>query len=142
MGNYQLTVNKKQAEVLLRALDLFSRIGLANFEEILRHPQWNNKRWTGANIDPYCDKYYRCSELLKMAKTLLTGLHKNASYGIAAPEVDEDSKIAYDTYQVIENHLAWDKNPKGGTTVDFRDPLRFSEESLPEITGTILCSSS
>lgn len=137
MSKYQLTINEKQVEALLKALDLFSRIGTAEFEEILRHPQWNSKIFTDTGVNAHCnygDKYYQCSDLLKTAKTLLTGLHRDASYSIAASEVDEDSKITYDIYQVIRNRLAWDRNPEGGVTVDFHKPLEFSEEPLPEIT--------
>lgn len=132
MSKYQLTINEKQAETILKALDLFSRIGTAEFEEILKHPQWDNKRFTDTNA--YLCKYDQCKILLKMAKALLTGLHEDASYGIPAPETDEDSKIAYDTYQVIRNWLAWYKNPEGGSGVDFHEPLKFSNESLPEMT--------
>lgn len=127
---YQLIITKEQSEVIIKALDLFSRIGSAQFDEVLKHPQWDNRKLVE---DDSIWKYESCNRLLAAVKRLLTGFPENASYGIGAPEVDEGSKMAYDILQVIRRQLAWDENPKGGVQVDFCELLQFAKHELPEI---------
>ena len=125
---YQLTISEKQARVIISALDFFSRIGIGQLEEILRHPQY-------ANIIFNNNATYKvCKELLDEPKRLLTNFPPNASYGIGNPEVHSDCTISYDLMQVIRHRLAWDNNPEGGIQVSFGKPMRFSnEEELAKI---------
>lgn len=129
---YQISVAEDHIDVITRALDLFSRIGTAQFEEVLKHPQWDDKRFIFPKNN-YIHDYNTCKELLRIIKRFLTGLPTNASYGISTPEVDERSKIAFDLLQVIRHRLAWDKHPKGGTQVDFDKPLQLAGHKLAEI---------
>lgn len=125
---YQLTISEKQAKVIISALDLFSRIGIGQFERILDHPQYMNKIFDDNT------SYKICQEHLKRIKKLLTGYPPHASYGIGHPKVHGDCTISYDLMQVIRHRLAWDNNPEGGIQVDFSKPMRFSnEEELAKI---------
>jgi len=128
---YQISGTEEHIDVIMRALDIFSRVGTAQFEEVLKHPQWDDKRFTGRS--DYIFDYNACKELLCVIKKNLTGLSANASYGIGALEVDERSKIAYDLLQVIRHRLAWDKHPKGGMQVDFNKPLQIADHKFAEI---------
>lgn len=49
---------------------------------------------------------------------------------ISSSDVHEDSKIAWDMYQVIRNKLTWDNFPDGGYTVDFDKPMKTSNQQL------------
>jgi len=125
---YQLFISEKQARVITSTLDLFSRIGIGQFERILDHPQYMNKIFDDNT------SYKSCKELLERIKKLLTGYPPHASHGIGHPEVHGDCTISYDLMQVIRHRLAWDNNPEGGIQVDFGKPMRFSnEEELAEI---------
>jgi len=124
---YQLTISEKQARVIMDALELFTRIGIGQLQEVLRHPQYQNKIFDD-------EKVYRESVvLLDQIKKILTGHGPNSSYGIACTEVHDDSNIAYDLLQVIRHRLAWDRNPKGGIEVYFNRPIQYSKEELAEI---------
>lgn len=125
---YQLTISEKQTRVIMYALDLFSRIGIGQLEEILRHPQYANVIFNNNAT------YKVCKELLDEIKRYLTNFPPHASYGIGHPEVHGDCTISYDLVQVIRHRLAWDNNPEGGIQVDFGKPMRFSnEEELAKI---------
>ena len=124
---YELSISEKQARVMVDALDLFSRIGIGQLREVLRHPQYERV------ILRDNESYKYCERLLDQIKKLLTGFGPSASYGIACPEVHDDSNIAYDLLQVIRHRLAWDRNPKGGIEVYFDRPIQLSKEELAEI---------
>ena len=127
MAKYKLVISEKQAKVIIQALDLFSMVGTAQFEELLNHPQWRKKVLT----DPTDNNV--CKTLLSEAKRVLTGFSQNASYSVLDGKVSEENRIAYDILQVVRYKLAWDKNPKGGMQIDFDKPSPLSEEPLPEI---------
>jgi hypothetical protein len=120
-------ISEKQARIIISALDFYSRIGIGQFREIVsafswwqRDEQWLNHR----------DEVER---LIHDAQFNLTGMPFNASYGIFSPEVPESAKIAWDIQQVIRHRLAWDRNPKGGMTVDFDTPMKSSTKDFPTI---------
>lgn len=58
--------------------------------------------------------------------TALYGLDTNVSYSVYGGDKGKNrspSIITYDMVQIIRHKLAWDREPLGGTTVDFGDPL-------------------
>jgi len=124
---YEISVSEKQARVMMDALNLFSRIGIGQLREVLRHPQYENKLI-------HDNETYRYSQrLLDQVKERLTGFETHASYGISSPEVHDDSNIAYDLLQVIRHRLSWDRNPDGGIEVYYDTPIQYSKEELAEI---------
>jgi len=110
-------------------LDFYSRIGIGQFEEIVHGSfifdwgspvSWNNQ-------------YDQIRHLLDGVKFNLIGMPFNASLGICGPDTPERAKIAYDIQQVVRHRLAWDREPKGGYTVDFDKPMQCSNLELPKI---------
>jgi hypothetical protein len=123
----EIEINEEQAKIIINALDFYSRIGIGQFIEIVLAFSW----WQ-------CDEQWfnhrnEVERLIYDAQFNLTGMPFNASYGIFSPEVHENAKIAWDIQQVIRYRLAWDRNPKGGMTVDFDDPMRSSTKDFPII---------
>jgi len=134
--SYCLVVSGTQVRTLLRALDLFARIGAGQFEEVLHHPAWEAKRLHLAFDIPEekekIEDFRVAGKLLQEAKRLATGFQGNASASIVSADVD--SRRAFDIYQVIANMLVWKEHPEGGMGVDFNEPKQWSDQPLPKMT--------
>ena len=121
---YTLEVSAEQAQLLVQALDHYSRTGIGQFEDV---------------INVY-DHDYRMSlhkkEELRAALNLAKGIAEHlasGSYGIRNPKVADKFRQAYDIQQVIRNRLAFDRKPEGDITVDFDEPRQISSVPLPTI---------
>ena len=122
---YNLNINKSQARVLIAALDLYSRIGLGQFEEVV------NVHDLALKLSVVTREGMRNG--LNFVKQL-AGHPPNGSYGIHNENVDDVFRVAFDLKQVIRNRLAWDQNPKGDIgRVDFDEPRATSKEPLAKI---------
>lgn len=111
---YLLKLTRAQAQTLVNACDLYSRIGIGQFEEIdqlarmgmLNH---RNDPATGAPArEAEWGRLEQAREALNAAKRHITGMESNASYGIHNPLVHKDFKVAWDLQQVVRHRLAWD----------------------------------
>ena len=127
MAKYNLTLNEKQAEILVAALDHYSRIGIGQFEDVLNVYDRNFKL------------NYEVREQLRHAldKTKITAGHPpNGSYGIHNPEVRDEFRTAFDIQQVVRHRIAWDRNPEGGNQVNFDTPRQIGPEPLAKMSKT------
>ena len=124
---YKLIINEDQAEILCKALDLFSRIGCGQFEEILRHPTIAKRIMEKATERLLVDE---ARHLLDMAKLAMTGYDPGTSTGITV--ADEPNRVAFDIFQVIRNRLAIDNNDHE-LSVHRHEPKQWSEQPLPAI---------
>lgn len=111
---YQLTLNTEQVNVLINALDVFSRIGMGQLEivaECLRDQY---------NYTIPQDKL-QCVQLCLDAAKVALGHSESGCYGICSPETPKCSKVAYDIQCVIRQvvakeechgtHSVWHGNP-------------------------------
>jgi len=121
---YNLTVTEEQARILTDALDLYSRIGIGQFEEVLQVYDRNLK------LDEETRDRIRIG--LDIAKRE-AGHPRSGSHGIHNEKVDDRFRAAYDLQQVVRNRLAWDRNPKGGIQVQFDEPRAISQMRLATI---------
>lgn len=129
---YNLKINKKQAEVISKALDLYSRIGSGQTSEMLWHPSVAGKMWAkndNLNENQMNQKLVR--QLLDDIKRIIWGYRPNEHGGITTAE--ETDKIAYDLHQIIRHKIAWDNEPDGGLTVNFHKPMQYSKEELAKM---------
>lgn len=124
MTAYRLTINEKQADLIVRALEFYERVGGLGQLEVVTEP-WIFR--CGA------DKLEDARRALAQAKSYLTGFGHGASYGIYSPEVPDEHRVAYDLQQVIRHRLAWDRTPLGGMGVWFDEPHQTSQVALAEI---------
>ena len=100
---YMLEIDSTQASVLINALDLYSRIHIGQFTEILKPFRFSKK----VEI-----KDVRAAEhMLDAVKFLLTGFEYGVSYGIHSEEVSDDARVAYDLQQVIRNVQSHTERP-------------------------------
>ena len=121
---YTLTMSEEQAQVVVRALDLYTRIGIGQFEEILRVYDPLSETWGSGH--QFALEYI--GEIKAQA-----GHPMNGSHGIHHPEVRDEFRAAYDVQQVIRNRIAFDQNPEGGMGVAFDTPRAISQLPLPTI---------
>lgn len=124
-----LTLSDKQAQVLVGALDLYSRVligQIENVEEVLRlnYPDLATARLGTAR--GLCDTI----------KMILWEFQSGASFGIHNPRVPDKARQAWDLQQVIRNTIARTKNPEGGIQVCYDTPTQTSTEE-PLATATI-----
>ena len=119
MTQYQLTLNDEQVQMLLRALDVYSRVGCGQFNRIL-------EMFRGDSRSPeICSIQWKT--LFHPFKRLLFSLQGNASYSICSPEVPVDYRLAYDMLQTVRHHVSWEKRPEGNPmSVNFDPPMNTS----------------
>ncbi len=127
---YTLTLNERQAEVVAAALDLYARIGIGQFEEIVSIYE-GAQMGLGKTTD--AGKLHAAKRFVEDAKHELTGFPANASHGIMSDKVNDTFRVAYDIGKVLRHRLAWDRSPEGGYGVHFDKPDRIGKEPLPTL---------
>ena len=123
----QLTLTHKHADVIMKALDFYSRILAGQFDELL----WQKIPHDSDNKSVL--KAYATSQdiqdLLKELHKKITGLSSNSNWGITNEHLDKNAQTAYDIYCVIRHGVAWNKNPKGDcTSVSYDRPLHVNKK--------------
>ena len=111
------------------ALDLYARVWIGQIEQPFHMLRiFGRKSITDAK---HFEKEREAIDTL--FKLYFSELPVGASYGISAPETEENAKIAYDINQVVRNKIAWHNNPEGDYTVDFHEPSKTSAtQELPK----------
>lgn len=123
---YNLTLSAEQAEVLVQALDLYSRIGIGQFESVLdvydRHLKFDLCQRETLRHNLECAK-------------LAVGLPVNGGPSIGnQAEVREEFRTAWDIQKVVRHRLAWDQHPEGRpSNVHFDTPFQTGQLGLPGI---------
>jgi hypothetical protein len=138
---YQLTINKAQAEVLIKALDFYSRIGIGQLEEVANLYQWLDMKrnllncLTGSKEIDF--ELFR--KFLNCCKGEI-GQPINGSFGIYHPEVPDQFRVSWDIEKVIRHHLAFERHgfpvKRDWDTmmgVDYDEPRQSSQEKLCKI---------
>ena len=122
MPKYQLTLDINQMKAMTKALDFFARIGIAQFEELLRHPAWA----FGWISEHDINERKHTEQLLTEVKKAVTGYTANAGNSITKAE--RNSMIAYELYQVVDYELA----KLDGRDIN-RPPINWSRHPLATI---------
>ncbi len=127
-----LEISEKQMDIMLAALDLYSRVRLGQYTDL---PNSENKYMT-----PFEDAD-------EIKRILMPELKGNAYYGIHSEKISDDARVAWDIQQVMRHMRSWHragKDPEkdrrewtGPNTmmgVNYDSPMRSSEgEELPKI---------
>lgn len=116
-----LTMNEKQAAVLMKALDLHSRLRFGQMHFL---------------DDIYLDKKYDADavrEHLEAIKDIIFPEIRGSTAHSTRRYEPDPGQISWDIYQVLRHGLAWHQHPEGGGGMSFADPLPASDEPLPEI---------
>ena len=124
---YTLTVDDTQVGTILRALDLYSRIGCGQFSELRRLFIHDPRR--------------RCIDAadlltLEAIKQRLLPLERGVSYSISNKLVPQDYRMAYDILQVLRYCRAWHVKPEGRGTMEFEQPMQMGDHEFCKATAT------
>ena len=132
---YNLTVNETQLNVMVAALEMYSRVGCGQLgPAVTSHPDVV-KRSEDCNFSQTLDCLFR--------QNVYTDLlpYANRYYGIFAPSIDSSNRVAWDMMQVVRNRLAWDRlgNPPERDWdimfgVEYDNVFVSSSEEVPVIT--------
>jgi hypothetical protein len=114
---FQMMFNERQARTLMRALDLYSRIGIGQFEELIHLFRWQ----FDPRLKDKLDQIEMSEQRLNEIKTLLFDLHPNSSFGIFNKDVPDEFRVAWDLQKVIR-HQIWKES---------ENPTRFTVDSYP-----------
>lgn len=124
----KLEITKKQAYLINKALDFYSRVGIGQFDVITDHPTFErhlHNEFKNEKGKTDYSKYHPHVDMIR--KQLITprnmlyndnSLGGNGSWGIYNKKVDESCREAYDIHQVIR-HAFWKKDlDRSSITVD------------------------
>jgi hypothetical protein len=117
-----LTLTPGQADILLAALDTYSRLHMGQF-------------WVVTDLFPgrAFDRSAARAALQTARQIVMPDLDFRGYYGIKSREVAESARIAWDVQQVLRHGLAWHRHPVGGFGVCYDTPSRSAGEPLPEV---------
>ena len=118
-----ITMNLTQAKLVMRTLDLYSRLRMGQFNEIL-FLFWPAHRF---------DRSRARSIISELRRTVLPELDGNTYHKIYSDTIG-DGQEAYDIYQTLRHAIAWHLHPQGGGTLAFDQPRPTSTEPLPTVT--------
>jgi hypothetical protein len=131
----QITMDLKQARIMMRAMDFYMRILMGQFDE------FEHMFFQYEPNDPVFERYrdekaisnVRCG--LKIAKDeIYPKLDYYAYYGITQPPCPENATIVYDVFKSMDHAIAWHLNPEGGMMVSYDKPMHWYKElPLPEV---------
>lgn len=132
--NSNLLLTKEEILLVRDCLEAHSRLGISQVgifyekaQSILKVP--TKKRLTSIDIEDIM--------AVSILREKLFNVDRNSFLGITGNLVNENFKISYEMYKVIDKHLAYERNPRGGYTVDFDGPLKITKEPLIEVKNEI-----
>ena len=140
MKRYTIELNEHQAQTIAQACEILARLGIGQFRDALEQLPTTAFRPDGWNED--MDTIGRM--LSKHTISNVDGWH--SSLGIHQKQVREQSKDAWDLYQVIRHRLSWDRAISEGITdgksrnwsggmmgVNYDEPHKTSAQPLTTI---------
>ena len=123
---YVLHMNAETARIVSRACELYARLRCGQFEELQHLTVWPQ----GEKDTSFGERIQKCRESLEFAKKAafpeLNG--PGHSYGVGH---FRDSDTAWNVYQAVRYIMAWHEHPEGGYTVNFREPMKYSDAPMP-----------
>lgn len=129
----QITLPATTAQIVVDALDLYSRVGLGQFDEITSLARFGLLK-NAKGESPSDDDIEEAEVHLKQAKRTLFGFEPSASHGIFSPKLNSRFKDAWTVLKAVRHRLAWDRNPEGGIQVSYDEPMR--DETAMGVTVT------
>ena len=127
-----LEVTDRQADTIVKALDLWARLGAGELTTLLSHPDISKRLVTDTGITTE-----EVRRLLTHLASVIFNLPKGTGYGILAKEIHESNRIAFDLMQAIRHRLVWSRagNPPKRTpdmiSIAYDEPMQTAKEPMP-----------
>lgn len=124
---------------IIRALDLYSRIDIGQYDEIVRVNYWSFNCFTPNENKELEDLFMK---IRNYCIPKLSDQGFSTSLGIWNSNTPLRAKKAYDIQQVLRYQVAYKIGPNGGNTVNFNSPYihgewKHSKETIKIIQKTI-----
>lgn len=137
----EMKLTLEQAKVVQDALDFYTRIGIAQIEEVVPVLQRQFGFDKKANCQVECLPYHEAipwdliREYINAIKSLL-GFSSNASYGIGNGSVNVAVHRSYEVFKVLSKALIEDRDPNPKFRGVHYDglTLRYTLDKEPEVT--------
>jgi len=120
---YQVKLDKEQMETVIRALDLYMRLGIHQIDEV-KALALEGKLLEKAPLPN--NWHNEVDYLLAALKSYLWGEALHAGPGICNPQVPKTFKLACEICHVLRRFLAFEREPQGGMGVAFSEVLPIS----------------
>lgn len=135
-NKYTFTIGEKELALIIKALDLYSRIGILQLHTILEHPSIDKMIQEAAvtpidkhdeddgcipnkiNWQDYHALKDKINQYFSDVKYLIAGIYlgTNGSHGIHSKKIDESCREAFDILQVFR-HEIWKNQPDRNNAV-------------------------
>jgi len=134
---FRVTMSERQAKLVVKALDMYSRLGCGQLEDIERFLRAQLVSGKGIASRLTGDKLLILREYVGLIKRHVLALGPGESLGILSREAADWTRECYDVQRVIEHGVAWAENPQGGHGVHFDKVEQAGPEPLPwlEVIG-------
>jgi len=120
MDNYTIEANTAQLELMMKALDFYSRIQMGQLSEL-----------TNPYIIQLPDADYSDvdEQLLKLKKSMFPELDDRTFYSIKTKKIPDTIRQTVDILDVIRHQIAWDTSKEESPTgMKYDKPIRWSNE--------------
>ena len=122
--NFTLTLDEVDTLILIKALDLYARLGTGQIEEV---KELFRDTMPIDNMD-------EALQLLLEAKLLMTGIHGRGSHGIANPAVGSRYRRAYEICGTLQHAIATNDPTAPSYSVHLREILFLTGKAPPKVT--------
>lgn len=132
--HYTLKLTTKQAALVEKALDFYTRIGMGQWQEfahVIDLMFMDGSLPTNQSLHKGLRDDDQLVKAIKDAKLVHLGLHPDAAFGISHPELGDNVKVAYDVSAVLRKAIATAQNHKS-FSVWHDNPLHLGTEPLSE----------
>jgi hypothetical protein len=137
MDEVIVKMNIDQARSVMAALEFYARMHMGQFDSLdwqfVTHSRTRNF-WRDQRSRDDARLYAE-----QLRRTIFPELEKNASYGIASPEIPDSARDAWDLYQSLRHNIAWYVKPNPDQlerwTTSYDVPFKQStKHDLPVVT--------
>lgn len=118
-----LTLNRDDTNILVKALDLYSRLGIGQIEEV---KELFRDTMPIENMDD-------AMKFLQEAKFLMTGIRGNGSHGIGNPAVGSRYQRAYEIRGALQYAVATNDPSTPSYSVWKQLPLALTGHPFPKV---------
>lgn len=118
----RLVMSTATASAVQQALEMFSRVGIGQIDEIVSQARFSGIRHADGTALSH-EELDKAEQLGIALKFHLLGWPSNASFGIYSPHVHPSVLTAWALQRAIRHRMAWDRQPQGSMGVHHDEPL-------------------